>query len=97
MSIGAIVRNSKQIIKFYLTFSERFGMMIANEKAMKVYSSVSFSVRERESPAESFLKFKRNVEFPTGAVRAKFVWCQVFKGRFGFRYETKSSSKRCAR
>ena len=42
------------------------------EKAMKVYSSVLFSVRERESPAESFLKFKQNVEFPTGAVRAKF-------------------------
>ena len=36
-----------------------------------MYSSVLFSVRERKSPAESFLKFKQNVEFPTGAVRAK--------------------------
>ena len=61
-----------------------------------MYSSVSFSVRERESPAESFLKFKRNVEFPTGAVRAKFV-CVRFEGYFRFCYKTKSSSKRDAR
>ncbi len=41
-----------------------------------MYSSVLFSVRERKSPAESFLKFKQNVEFPTGAVRAKFVFLE---------------------
>ena len=51
-----------------------------------MYSSVLFSVRERKSPAESFLKFKRNVEFPTGAVRAKFG-CIVDSGA-SFRHDT---------
>ena len=64
---------------------------------MKVYSSVSFSVRERKSPAESFLKFKRNVEFPTGAVRAKFGCIAILGYVPKEEDKTESSSKRDAR
>ena len=54
--------------KIHYSIKERYMM----RNAMKVLSRVLFSFRERKSAAESFLKFKQNVEFPTGAVRAKF-------------------------